>query len=798
MNNTESTGVFAPRNAETGEPIALAMQRLWLAGRILGVGARLVVKHTFRSGEKKPLEVIYGFGLPRDAALRRFRITGPGFSVASELKPIEKVRETYEEALADGHLAAMAAQYGDGLVNLTVGNIRPGEDVTVDLEVIAGVETRDDGVRFRFPFTLAPAYHSRARTAEVAPGVGEIELPNDEFGDLVLPQFVSDPSALHEVGFDLAVSMGHPIVETGSPSHAIKVVGQGLGRSRVSLATAKDLPDRDLVLDIRTGESLAGIVGGKASDGRGYFGAVVPSAAFKPEGEDDAEEPRRVVFVLDRSGSMQGPAIEQARQAIAACLGALGESDLFGLIAFDDTIEVFKAGMVRASGANREAARKFLYGIEARGGTELAAGVRAAADMLGSEGGVLPGGGDLLVVTDGQVMGTEAILGTARASGLRLHCLGIGSASQDRFLTLLARATGGVSRFLTPRERVDMGAVELFASIGRPLGSGLAARLEGWADGRIAPDAPAYVFNGTPVVVFGDTGGSGGGRLMLEWEAGGKKRIAAVPILVGEAQGGDGETLRLLQGARLITDMESRYGRGEEGGDAKGREAERVRKRLLALSQAYGLVSREMGLVAVVERAGDRPGDIPVTRVVPVGLAQDVVMSAYFGGQSVHAQIVGTIDLALAAPNRIFYRCESPSPARSRKGTDTLFLTHSFGPAGTGGSDAEETALVQLAASLEPDGGMPGKNEEERVQATVLALLRFLAGGHSAKRGAFRVHVKRMIDFLDKAGVRNDVVTDIMTRARQGRPLAGDWAKTQPGPDLWAEVRTAIAKAEGR
>ncbi len=558
MTDTAWTNVFAPRDAATGKPIGLAMQRLWLAGRILGVGARLVVKHSFRSGEKKPLEVIYSFGLPRDAALRRFRITGPGFSVASELKPIEKVRETYEDALADGHLAAMAAQYGDGIVNLTVGNIRPGEEVTVNLEIIAGVETRDDGIRFRFPFTLAPAYHARARMAEVAPGVGEIELPNDEFGDLVLPQFVSDPSALHEVGFDLAVSMGHPIVETGSPSHAIKVVDQGLGRSRVSLATAKDLPDRDLVLDIRTGESLAGVVGGKATDGRGYFGAVLPSSVFKPEGDGDEEEPRQVVFVLDRSGSMAGAALEQARAAIAACLGALGESDLFGLVAFDDNIEAFKTGLSRASTTNRESARKFLDGIEARGGTDLASGIRAAANMLGNEGAALSGGGDVLVVTDGEVMGTEAILEAARASGLRLHCLGIGSASQDRFLTLLARETGGVSRFLTPRERVDMGAVELFASIGRPLGSGLTAGIEGWTDGRVAPDVPAHVFGGTPVVAFGDTGGSGAGRLVLEWEAGGKKRIASVPILVGEAQGGDGETLRLLQGARLITDMESR------------------------------------------------------------------------------------------------------------------------------------------------------------------------------------------------------------------------------------------------
>ena len=81
-------------------------------------------------------------------------------------------------------------------------------------------------------------------------------------------------------------------------------------------------------------------------------------------------------------------------------------------------------------------------------------------------------------MTDGQVSGTEAILAEARSAGVRLHCLGIGSASQDRFLTLLARETGGVSRFVTPRERVDLAAVDLFASIGKPLVAGLKAGAE--------------------------------------------------------------------------------------------------------------------------------------------------------------------------------------------------------------------------------------------------------------------------------------------------------------------------------
>src|SRR6187200_1221552 len=133
-------------------------------------------------------------------------------------------------------------------------------------------------------------------------------------------------------------------------------------------------------------------------------------------------------------------------------------------------------------------------------------------------------------MTDGQVSGTEAILAHARATNTRLHCLGIGSASQDRFLALLARETGGVSRFVTPRERVDLCAVDLFASIGRPVASGL--RVEG----NVRPQPPAAVISDTPVVLFGE----GADHVAVEWE-GGELRL---PVTYDDQ--GIGETIRLL------------------------------------------------------------------------------------------------------------------------------------------------------------------------------------------------------------------------------------------------------------
>jgi len=240
-NEIDTPGMgFVPMRAHGEETVRLSMQQLYLTGQVLPAGARLLVRHSFRSSEPEPAEVVYCFALPRDAALRRFRVAGDGFSVRSELQTTAQAVESYEAAMEAGHLGVLARQYEDGLINLAVGNLRPSETVTVWLEILAGVELRDDGLRFRFPFTLAPSYHAKARVAVIEEGVAEVELPEEGFGDLLLPRFHADARGLHEIGFDLTVNGGGGPVEIGSPSHTINIREAADGSRRVRLAAASD------------------------------------------------------------------------------------------------------------------------------------------------------------------------------------------------------------------------------------------------------------------------------------------------------------------------------------------------------------------------------------------------------------------------------------------------------------------------------------------------------------------------------------------------------------------------------
>src|SRR6185369_3169706 len=121
-----------------------------------------------------------------------------------------------------------------------------------------------------------------------------------------------------------------PITEIASPSHSLRVENTDTG-SRVSLACNSSLPDRDLMLDVKKKSTGVSLFCGRDDCGKGRVAAILPSTEFGKL----SDTPRRIVIVLDRSGSMEGAPITQAKRAIEACLAVLNERDSFGIVAFD-------------------------------------------------------------------------------------------------------------------------------------------------------------------------------------------------------------------------------------------------------------------------------------------------------------------------------------------------------------------------------------------------------------------------------------------------------------------------------
>lgn len=212
-----------------------------------------------------------------------------------------------------------------------------------------------------------------------------------------------------------------------------------------------------------------------------------------------------------------------------------------------------------------------------------------------------------------------------------------------------------------------------------------------------------------------------------------------------------------------------------------------MRQRLAAISTEYGLASREMSLVAVVERSGDRPGEIPETRVVAVGLPGDTYFDSYFGfstgGVTTRLQACDTGEFA-AMPTMAM------RPRSSRPFLKEVLLPPTKRERSVTDND-QFARLILLLAEMDPDGGMPGRSLEDRLRRSAHALLCLLENGHSPTAGALRSHAARLVQFLESHQDRHAEISELVQIAKDGTSLPGAWLDVKPGSDVWPQIYAA-------
>lgn len=173
---------------------------------------------------------------------------------------------------------------------------------------------------------------------------------------------------------------------------------------------------------------------------------------------DDADD---IVFVLDRSGSMNDPAqgqiarlqapdgtvqqaprkIDVAHAELADALERLAAGTRTNVLFFNNTLEAFAPDLVPLEESKREGFVGFVRGTVPSGGTALAPAMRTAFLMnarrivLLSDGLGNIGGNASAVLRDAR----EAMLG-----GVRIDTIGIGSKQDALLLGALAAESGGL------------------------------------------------------------------------------------------------------------------------------------------------------------------------------------------------------------------------------------------------------------------------------------------------------------------------------------------------------------------
>lgn len=570
-------------------PVSYKIKEFSIQARIEDQIARTQVTQSFVNTGSRQMEVSFVFPLPYDGAIDRLTFMVDGQEYEAKLLPADEARSIYEGYIRRNKDPALLEWIGHGMFKTSVFPIPPGAERKVTMRYSQVLRRDRQMTDYLFPLSTA--------------------------------KYSSKP--IEKLAFDVSIKSEGKIKSVYSPSHTVNIERNGDHQAKVSFVAENAIPISDFRLFYDTSDSAVGasmLSYWPEGQDQGYFLLLA-----SPEIERaTVEVPRKtVILVVDRSGSMSGKKIEQAREALTFVLNNLNPNDLFNVIAYDSEIEVFKPELQKYSDESREEALRFVSDIYAGGSTNIDGALATALDMIQDE--ATPN--YVVFLTDGRPTAGETDemkivenTKTKNTNTARLINLGVGFDVNSRLLDRLSRANRGQSEYVRPNDDLETYVARIYSRISSPVMTNLdvSFELDEVADATVNPVNRLYpnplpdLFQGEQLVIAGRYRSSGAAKIKVAGRVGDQIRtldfgadFAATSATANYA------FVEKLWAARRIGEIIDEL-------DLVGQNEELV-KELIELSTKHGILTQYTSFLA-----DDQAGGVPVASDMPaLRMAQD-------------------------------------------------------------------------------------------------------------------------------------------------------------------------------
>ncbi|MDA0587560.1 MAG: VIT domain-containing protein [Planctomycetota bacterium] len=400
--------------------------------------AKVQVSQVFKNVSSQTIQTQIMFPLPTDAAISELTLLVDGKEFTGRLMKKEEARATYEAIVRQRKDPALLEYMGQGLFQTSVFPIPPNAERTVEIRYQQLLKKDNGLVDLLFP--IGTNKHTS--------------------------------KAVDNLNVTVRVNATDQIRTVYSPSHEISIDRPNDKTAVCKLALKNVQAPDDFRLMYGTQNGLVGmnVISYRPSDSEdGYF-LLLASPELKRD--DSKTVSKSVIFVLDRSGSMNGEKIEQARAALKYFLNRLQKSDTFNIVAYDSAVESFRPELQRADEKTVQEALGFADGLFAGGSTNIDAALQTSLAMLTAKSHP----SYVLFLTDGlPTVGTRderQIASSAKQAnqvGARLFNFGVGFDVNSRLLDRLSHDHRGQSVYVRPNEDIETHVAGLYNRIGSPL-----------------------------------------------------------------------------------------------------------------------------------------------------------------------------------------------------------------------------------------------------------------------------------------------------------------------------------------
>ncbi|KAJ6200158.1 von Willebrand factor type A domain-containing protein [Bipolaris maydis] len=425
---------------------------------ILATTSKTVLTQTFvnPSTEKAIKECRYTFPLYDGVSVVGFTCHVGGREIVGEVKEREKARAVFQDAVSKGETAGLFEQLPDAsdVFTTTVGNIPPGAKVIIAITYLGELkhDMEVDGIRFTIPNIICPRYGDYPGTlcrssATDAMGTSISITVDADMADGSLIRMIQSPT--------------HPIsVTMGSTSFASANDDPVMTKASATLALNTAGLDKDFVLQViakYTGVPKAILeTHPRIPNHRAVMATLVPKFALPPARPE-------IVFVCDRSGSMQLTRIELAKQALKVFLKSLPIGVKFNICSFGSSHSFLWEKSASYNQQTLDAAMNHVDSFAANyGGTEMLQPLQATIERRYKDMDL-----DIMLLTDGEDWGQDRIFSylnesiQATKASIRVFTLGVGNGVSHAMIEGIAKAGNGFSQSVGENEPMNAKVVRM-------------------------------------------------------------------------------------------------------------------------------------------------------------------------------------------------------------------------------------------------------------------------------------------------------------------------------------------------
>jgi Ca-activated chloride channel homolog len=446
-------------------PNALPLEQEQVAITIDEQHATTVVTQQYLNQSDETLEAVCAIQAGQNAKVRGFAYWNGERKIKGEVFEKEDASQVYSQTTGTGRDPGLAEQTGEGSFSFRVFPIQSREHKRIEITLAQRLARTGTHVEYRLP--------------------------------------LAHPAALISVSLMDSRSLGAFV----SPTHDIELETFD-GRLNIK-ANAKTKQVKEFVLnfDVQEAPYKLSVVRHQDPGQPAYLAISMATEALSQR------SPKDVTIVLDRSGSMSGTPLNEARAAAKEIVARLSGQDRLNVIAFDDQVQALYSHMEPVTDVSRASAQRFLDGVVDGGGTDIALALREALEVQRANADRPI----VLLLTDGASDANAVFTEIEKnSSNVRVFTVGLGPGVNRPLLARLADMRRGKFTYIQSAEAIRASITRLFGSIETAVLRTPQLTMENGELLQLQPSTLPDLAPGEELLVTARATGKGPARIMLD------------------------------------------------------------------------------------------------------------------------------------------------------------------------------------------------------------------------------------------------------------------------------------------